>query len=248
MRIAVYGASGRVGTHLVEAILGNPGLDLAAALVSPGSPHLGAPVAGGAMEYRSAEAAINCHCDVIVDFSTPGASLALQDMLGDKPLPTVIGTTGFDAAQREALSTAATRRPLLASANFAIGFEPFAAAISCFAGLQPGAEPHVEEVYHARKKREASGTSRRLVAAIAEAQGPEAGPAPLRVMRRGDTVGVNSVRFDMGSSEVTVSFKVHRLAAYAEGALAAARWLLTAAPGNGLFSFADTLVPAAARG
>jgi len=36
MRIAIMGASGRVGTRLIELILANPGLELAAALVSPG--------------------------------------------------------------------------------------------------------------------------------------------------------------------------------------------------------------------
>ena len=75
MRIGIIGASGRVGTRLIEAILASPGLELAAALVSPGSPLIGKPVAG-ALEYRPAEKTIRSHCDVMIDFSTPAASLA----------------------------------------------------------------------------------------------------------------------------------------------------------------------------
>ncbi len=245
MRIAIFGASGRVGTKLVELVLANPGLDLVAALVSPGSKLIGLPVAGGSIEYRPAEAAMNTHCDVMIDFSKPAASLALQEDVAAKPIPMVVGTTGFTPDEQQCLVTWAAHRPLLVSANFARGFEAFRLSAVAFAGRMPDAEAAVCEIYHARKKSEPSGTSRLLARNLFEersrAMGFAAPDLPISVRREGDTVGVNEVRFDMGSAELIMTYRVHALAAYAEGALAAAQWLVSHAGGPGLYCLADSL-------
>jgi 4-hydroxy-tetrahydrodipicolinate reductase len=245
MRIGILGASGRVGTRLVELILANPGLELAAALVSPGSRLSGTPVAGGIIEYRPPETAINGHCDVIIDFSSPKATLAFQHALGDKPIPMVIGTTGFTEEQMAELESFAAHRPMLISANFARGFEAFRMAAVDFTGRVPAAEPAISEVYHARKKSEPSGTSRLLsadlLAARSRAMGFVAPEPPIHVSREGDTVGINEVRFELGSADVVISYRVHTLAAYAEGALAAAEWLLSKPRANGHYALADSL-------
>lgn len=245
MRIAVMGASGRVGTRLVELILANPGLELAAALVSPGSKLAGTPVAGGSIEYRPAEAVMKSHCDVMIDVSTPQASLALQEDIGTKPIPMVIGTTGFSPEEDERLTAFGVHRPLLVSANFAHGFEAFRRAAVDFARRMPDADAMVGETYHARKKAEPSGTSRLLARQVFEARSRAMGfaaPEPaITVNREGDTVGINEVRFDMGSAEAVFTYRVHTLAAYAEGALAAAQWLVSTPRPAGRYSLADNL-------
>ena len=244
MRIGIIGASGRVGTRLIEAIVASPGLELAAALVSPGSRHIGKPVAG-AIEYRAANAAIRSHCDVMIDFSTPAASLEFQTILGDQDVPVVIGTTGFSARQEAELERYADRRPLLISANFAYGFEAFRQAALGFARQMPGAEPEVFETYHIRKKAEPSGTSRLMAqdldTARSRAMGFAAAETPIRVQREGDTVGINEVRFTLGTGQASFIFTVDTLSAYAEGAIAAAEWLVRAAPRPGRYSLADSL-------
>lgn len=244
MRIGIIGASGRVGTRLIETILANPGLELAAALVSPGSPLVGRPVAG-AIEYRPADKTIRSHCDVMIDFSTPAASLAFQDLLGTQSTPIVIGTTGFTTEHEEMLSRYAENRPMLVSANFAYGFEAFKLAALGFARQMPGAEARVGETYHARKKAEPSGTSRMLAGEIAAmrslSMGFAAPETPVVVNREGDTVGINEVRFNLGSGEAAFTFTVHTLSAYAEGAIAAAQWLFNRAPPPGRYSLTDSL-------
>jgi 4-hydroxy-tetrahydrodipicolinate reductase len=245
MRIGIVGATGRVGTRLVESILDSPGLELAAALVSPGSRHAGRPVAGGTLVYRPADAAIRSHCDVMIDFSTPAASLAFQELCKALPLPTVIGTTGFSAEGDARLTRFARHRKILVSANFANGFEAFANAAARFARGMPGSIPALAETYHARKKAVPSGTSRRLAADIRQgrrlAAGFDVGDIPVTVRREADVVGVHEVRFDLGSAEAAFVYRVNTLAAYAEGALAAARWLVDRAPGPGRYSLADSL-------
>ncbi|GEO87197.1 MULTISPECIES: 4-hydroxy-tetrahydrodipicolinate reductase [Alphaproteobacteria] len=244
MRIGIMGASGRVGTRLVELIVASPGLELAAALVSPGSRLAGTPVAGGSIEYRPADKAINSHCDVMIDFSTPAASLALQESIGTKAIPMVIGTTGFTGQEDAKLSEHCAQRPMLVSANFARGFEAFRRATLGFARQMPAAEPAVAETYHVRKKPDPSGTSRLLADQLFEARSAvmkfAAQRPAIAVHREGDTVGINTVRFDMGSAEVVMTYRVHALAAYAEGALAAAQWLVSKPRQPGRYSLADS--------
>ena len=145
MRVGILGASGRVGARLVEQILTNPGLELAAALVSPQSRLIGSPVAGGSLEYRPADAAMKSHCDVMIDFSTPAASLAFQETLGTKTIPMVIGTTGFTDEEEERLTDFSRHRAMLISANFAHGFEAVRLAIVGFSQRMPEAEAAVSE-------------------------------------------------------------------------------------------------------
>lgn len=245
MRIGILGASGRIGTRLVDLVLANPGLELAAALVSPGSRLVGTPVNGGSIEYRPSQAAMKSHCDVMIDFSTPAASLSLQEEIGEKPMPMIIGTAGFSTDEQARLSGFARFRPMLVSANFAHGFEAFRLAAVEIAQRMPAAEPAVSEIYHVRKKAEPSGTSmllaRQLYQARSRAMGFAAPEPAITVVREGATAGVNEVRFEMGSAEMTFTYRVHTLAAYAEGALTAAQWLVSKAPGPGRYSLADCL-------
>lgn len=237
MRIAVMGASGRVGLRLLEAIAADPGLELAAALVSRNSRFLGRQVEGSSLEFRPIERTLNCHADVFVDFSTPAATLALLAAMGDKPTPMVIGTTGFSAAEEAELDRFAEKRPLLVEPNFALGFDAFESAVADAARRDPGAEATVLETYHARKKPEPSGTSRRVARMIArirrEAAGLDLGEPPIVVRREGDVVGLTEVRFDLGPAELRFTHEVHSISAFAEGALAAARRFLAAPRENG---------------
>lgn len=245
MRLGIFGASGRVGTRMVELALSSPGIELAAVFVRPGSRLSGMPVAGRGIEYRPADAAMKSHCDVIVDFSTPSATLGFQDMLGEKPIPMVIGTTGFTPEEESRLDGYAAFRPLMISANFAHGFEAFRRAAIDFARRMAQAEVSIGETYHARKKAEPSGTSRQLARALRDARSRVMGfaaPEPaIAVHREGDTVGVNEVRFELGAATATFDYRVHTLAAYAEGALAAAEWLLSKPRANGRYTPADTI-------
>lgn len=243
MRIAIFGASGRVGTRLVEAVLTDPGLELAAAHVSPGSAWIGRQVGSTVIEYRPAEAAINAHCDAIIDFSSPAGSLYLQRMAGQRPVPIIIGTTGFAAADLAEITAAARYRPILTGANFALGFTAFGRTVRQFAAAHPGARVTIEETYHRRKKRAPSGTSLLLARTLRDAQAAAAGASPpepeIHIHRLGDTVGINEVRFDLGDSEMRFTFSVQTIAAYARGALAAAIQLVESGLGPGRYDAFD---------
>ena len=224
IRISVLGATGRVGTALLDAIAEATDLTLVEAISGSGS--------SGAILLDHARFD---QLDAIVEFSTPAAVMALLDRLKGNPIPVVIGTTGFDQEQTERLSAEATTRPLLVGANFTKGFEAFTAAGRDMARALPDADLTVGEIYNAMKKPVASGTTQRLCHELGE-DGREVG---IDIARIGDTPGVNSIELDYGVAAIKLTLTVHSRAAYAAGALDAARWLISRP--NGFYQPKDML-------
>ncbi len=217
MRIAVLGASGKVGREVVTQIEAAPDLRLAETI-------------SGA----NAKAAVPIVlAEILIDFSTPDAVMVLLDRLAGSALPLVIGTTGFTAEQGARLTAEGQNRPILIGANFTLGFEAFRQAGLMLAAALPEAELCVEETYNAAKKTAASGTTQGLVAALSG----NGRAVATRINRVGETAGINSLHFNLGVARLSLTLEVASRAAYAAGALTAARWLL--GKPNGVYAPAD---------
>lgn len=237
LRIGVFGASGRVGKLVVEAVLAAPDMKLAAATVSDASAMLGQPVPDGDLAYTPLAGLPFGACDAVVDFSKPAAVMDLLEADRDGRIPLIIGTTGFDADQQARLEAAARGRAVVLGANFGRGFPAFMRLAAALAAAEPGVVPRVSEVYHARKKAEPSGTSLLLAGAVAEAGGRAGTDIGIDVAREGETVGINGVSADFGPAMIEIRYTVRSLASYAEGALAATRWAVDCPPG--LYTLTD---------
>lgn len=223
-RISVFGATGRVGTAVLDSISGADDLTLAEAISGSGD--------SGCVALENAGLV---GADVIVDFSTPTAVMALLDRLAGNPVALVVGTTGFDPAQVERLNGEAAHRPLLVGANFTKGFEAFATAGLDLARALRSAALTVGEVYNARKKPVASGTTLRLCRELGE----DGRDVATEIARIGDTPGLNTIELDYGVATIKLSLNVRSRVAYAAGALDAARWLISRP--NGLYHPKDML-------
>jgi 4-hydroxy-tetrahydrodipicolinate reductase len=206
MRIAALGASGKVGREVVAQIAAAPDLTLAEAISGANASSL----------------ATGLSADVLVDFSTPGAVMDLLDHLSANPLPLVIGTTGFTAEQTTRLKAEGRQRPILIGANFTLGFEAFRKAGLMLATALPEAVLCVEETYNAAKKTAASGTTMGLVADLSS----DGRDVATKINRIAETPGINTLHFDLGVARLSLKLEVASRAAYAAGALSAARWLL----------------------
>lgn len=205
MRVVVHGAGGKVGAAVLAQIAESPDLTLGEAITGradlPGATFTG---------------------DVVVDFSSPAGTLALLDRMAGTAQPLVIGTTGFAATDLARIEAEARIRPVLMAANFTLGFEPFRMAAHLLAAALPDARLIVGEVYNAAKKPLASGTTQQLVADLASP-----GRTPdTEIGRVGDTPGINTITLDLGVSRIDLTMTVRSRAAYAAGALSAARWLI----------------------
>ena len=243
MDIAILGATGRVGQHLVQELLQSASDRLVACYVSDDSMHLGKSVDGTELEYEALGALSGRPCDVLIDFSTPAATMLALDEVGTHIGGLVVGTTGFKPEDKARLQEISKQLPVVISANFAESFEPFIDACRTLAGLYPEYMPQLEETYHARKKAVPSGTSLRIRRELMDAR-RNAGissddEVPIKVIREGDVTGQHRFRLDLGSSAFEIGFSVDNLASYARGALQAARWVH--GQPVGLYSAADVL-------
>lgn len=250
MKIAIAGAGGRMGRTLVEAVLADPGLELAAALDAAGSPALGQPAGGLQI---TADPRVLAAADVVIDFTRPEATLA--HLAHARAM--VIGTTGFSPPQKEAILQKARTLPIVMAANFAVGVNAlYKLAATAAAILGEGYDVEIIEAHHRHKVDAPSGTALKLGEVVAKAlnrklsdvaQHGRAGdtgerpPAQIgfHAVRGGDIVGEHTVLFAGAGERVEVTVRSQSRMTYALGALRAAKFL--GGRGPGLYDMTDVL-------
>jgi 4-hydroxy-tetrahydrodipicolinate reductase len=250
VKIAIAGAGGRMGRTLVEAVLADPELQLAAALDAAGSPALGQP-AGGVQV--TANPRVLAGADVVIDFTRPEATLA--HLAHARAM--VIGTTGFSPAQKDAILQRARALPIVMAANFAVGVNAlYKLAATAAAILGEGYDVEIIEAHHRHKVDAPSGTALKLGEVVAKAlnrklsdvaQHGRAGdtgerpPAQIgfHAVRGGDIVGEHTVLFAGAGERVEVTVRSQSRMTYALGALRAAKFLRGRGPG--LYDMTDVL-------
>lgn len=263
LRIAILGASGRMGRALIEASLRDPALKLAAAVERPGSPAVGVDAgalvgaaACGTPVGDSLETALGA-ADVLVDFTAPAATIEALARCAASGRGLVIGTTGFTPEQKAAIEAAARRIPVCLAANYSIGVNVCLRLLElAAAALGPAYDVEIVEAHHRHKVDAPSGTALALGEAVAKALGRDLranavygreGQTGARdpntigfaTVRGGDVVGDHSVLFLGDGERVEIAHRATTRANFANGALRAAGWLAGRAPG--LYSMRDVL-------
>ncbi len=260
-KIAIAGASGRMGRMLIEAVLTAPDLALAAALDRAGSPDLGADA--GAFLGRSTGVSITSDlqalagCDVLIDFTRPEATLAHLPVCVQHGVKLVIGTTGFDDAGKAAIKAAAQKTGVVFAPNMSVGVNATFKLLEVAARiLDNGYDIEIVEAHHRHKVDAPSGTALKMGEVIAQALGHELkdlavtareghtgerkpGSIGFSAIRGGDIVGEHTVMFAGTGERIEITHKSTSRAGYATGSLRAARFL--AAHATGLFGMDDVL-------
>jgi 4-hydroxy-tetrahydrodipicolinate reductase len=251
VRIAIAGAGGRMGRTLIEAVLADPDLTLAAAFDVAGSPAIGNQF-GPIKVAADATAAIPA-ADVLIDFTRPEGTLAHLK----HARAMVIGTTGFSDSQKKMVEEAARRIPIVMAANFAVGVNAtYKLAETAAKILGDGYDVEIIEAHHRHKVDAPSGTALKLGEVVAKAlnrklsdvaahgrQG-DTGERPgkqigFHAIRGGDIVGEHTVLFAGVGERVEVTVRSQSRATYAVGALRAAKFLKNRGPG--LYDMSDVL-------
>ena len=251
MKVAIAGAGGRMGQALIDAVLADRSLTLAAAFELAGSPAVGRQV-GGIRIGSDPDAAIAA-ADVLIDFTRPQASLA--HLRRAKAM--VIGTTGFSDSERKEVQAAAKRIPIAMAANFAVGVNAvYKLAETAARILGDAYDVEIIEAHHRHKVDAPSGTAlalgeiisrtlnRDLKAEARHGRSGDTGARPPRqigfhAIRGGDIVGEHTVLFAGTGERVEITVRSQSRATYATGALRAAKWLAARPPG--LYDMADVL-------
>ncbi len=206
MRIAVHGASGRMGQSILR-LAPAEGITVVGAAVSPGSRFLGrdaGEVAGSGMagvELTCDTASSLLGADVVVDFSTAAALPRLLQLAARAKVPVVSGTTSLDAEAERHLDEAAKLIPVLWAPNTSVGVQVLAELVSLAAQkLGLGFDVEIVEAHHRAKVDAPSGTAERLRRAVAEARAslPADRPGAVR-----DLVAVHGREGNVGPRSAT---------------------------------------------
>jgi len=266
-RIAIAGASGRMGRMLIEAVEAAPDCVLAGALDIAGSPALGQDAT--AFLGRTSGVAITADlrqglagADVLIDFTRPEGTLAHLAVCRELGVQLVIGTTGFDAAGKAAIAAAAERIGIVMAPNMSVGVNVVLGLLAQAAkALSEGYDIEIVEAHHRHKVDAPSGTALKMGEVVAAAIGRdlkdcavygregvtgERDPSTIgfATVRGGDVVGDHTVMF-MGTGErIEITHKSSSRATYAQGSLRAARFL--AGRASGLYGMDAVLGLAAA--
>jgi 4-hydroxy-tetrahydrodipicolinate reductase len=262
LRIAIAGASGRMGRMLVEAVLAAPDLQLAGALDVAGSPALGQDA--GAFAGRHTGVAITSDLDaglanaqVLIDFTRPEGTLAHLAVCAELGVKLVVGTTGFSAAQKAQITTLAARTSVVLAPNMSVGVNVVLKLLDQAArALGDGYDIEVIEAHHRYKVDAPSGTALKMGEVLAQALGRDLstcgvfaregvtgerapGSIGFATVRGGEIVGEHTVLFAGTGERIEITHKADSRTNFAQGSLRAARFL--AGHATGLFDMNDVL-------
>jgi 4-hydroxy-tetrahydrodipicolinate reductase len=262
-RIGVLGCAGRMGQALVRAVGSAPDADIAGGTEVEGSQWLGRDVgepAGigttGVTITEDPEALFQAS-DVVLDFTAPAALAVHAKLAAATGKAMVIGTTGTTAEQDQAVLTAAKRAAIVRSANMSVGVNLLLALTrTAAAALDLNWDAEILEMHHRHKVDAPSGTAKALGHAIAEARGVvhdkvavlsragvtgerRRGEIGYAALRGGMVVGEHTVIFASERERIELGHQASSRDVFAEGAVAAARWVHGKKPG--LYGMSDVL-------
>lgn len=256
LRVAIAGASGRMGQELIAATLAAEGCTLAGALDVPGSAWIGRPVGPDVAVTDQLDVAL-AQADVLIDFTRPEGTRAHVAACRARGVKMVIGTTGLSDADRTTLDAAARDIAIVFAPNMSVGVNVTLKLLE-MAGkaFASGYDIEIIEAHHRHKVDAPSGTALKMGEVIAAAQGRSlkdcavlareghtgarpAGAIGFAAIRGGDIVGDHTVLFAGEGERIEISHKASGRAGYVQGSLRAARYL--ARRDRGLFDMFDVL-------
>ncbi|MDD5176735.1 MAG: 4-hydroxy-tetrahydrodipicolinate reductase [Sterolibacterium sp.] len=262
LRIAVAGASGRMGQALIEALAQSSDATLVAALDQPGSGWLGKDAgesigAPGSVRISDDIETALALADCLIDFTRPSGSLRHLEACRRRGVHLVLGTTGLGAQDKLAIQDAARDIPIVFAPNMAVGVNLVFRLLDVAArALNDGYDVEIIETHHRHKVDAPSGTALRMGEVVASALGRElsecavfgreghTGERPatqigFSTVRGGDIVGDHTVLFAGIGERIEIIHKAASRMPYALGALRAARYLRGKL--RGLFDMQDVL-------
>jgi 4-hydroxy-tetrahydrodipicolinate reductase len=250
VRVAIAGASGRMGLALLEAAAATEGVALGAAV------DLAASTWGGVSIGTDVASAL-ANSDVLVDFTRPDGTLGHVRECVSAQRAIVIGTTGFSSEQLAQIRAAAKKIPIVMAPNMSVGINVALRLVEMAArSLGPDYDVEVFEMHHRKKVDAPSGTALKLGEVAAAARGAsldkdgvferygqtgerKPGTVGFSVARGGDVVGDHTVYFAGPGERIEITHRSASRANYAQGAMRAAKFVAGRTPG--LYDMQDVL-------
>lgn len=262
-RIAVFGATGRMGHAVIRVVAAAPAAVLVGAVTEPGHAEIGrdaGELAGaGALGITVTDdaAVALARADIAIDFTLPAALAGNLEACRAAGTAMVIGTTGLDAGQMELINRASQKIPVLYGRNLSVGVNVFTELARLAARyLGDGWEVEITEAHHRYKVDAPSGTALQLGEAVAAERGLKladmavygrhghtgarpAGAIGFHSIRAGNIVGDHTVALVTDTEILELRHHAVDRELFAAGALRAGQWLRGKSPS--LYSMRDVL-------
>ena len=239
MKVLISGICGHMGTEVAKLVMAGYRGSEADGMMGVDMNACGAEGCPCAVSFSEAGGAPFTSADVIVDFSHHSLTSSLLAYAVANRIPAVIATTGHTEEERAAIEAAAREIPVFFAANFSLGVALLIDTARQVAAALPEAEIEIIEKHHNRKLDAPSGTALAIADALCRVR-PEATvvtgrsgygkrtPTEIGVhaIRMGNIVGEHEVIIGTPNQTITLKHEAHDRALFAEGALAAAAFLV----------------------
>jgi 4-hydroxy-tetrahydrodipicolinate reductase len=261
VKAIVVGAAGKVGGRIIHIINETPSIELCQAVERPDHPAIGRDIGEiiglGKMGIPLEKAMKKEKGAVIINFSSPQASMESLEFARENGLAAVIGTTGLSPAQTERLREISKSMRCVFSPNMSVGVNVMFQVVRDVARvLGPEYDIEILEAHHRLKKDSPSGTAVKLGEVIADAIGRNFAQVGvygrkgmvgertrdeigMQVIRAGDIVGEHTVLFGGVGERLEIIHRAHSRDNFARGAVRAALWIVNQP--NGLYDMQDVL-------
>ncbi|MHC1636052.1 MAG: 4-hydroxy-tetrahydrodipicolinate reductase [Candidatus Methanospirareceae archaeon] len=257
IRVAVAGARGRMGSHVVRDVIEEESMELVAAFDIV---DVGKEIEGSGVKISDAadmEDVLNSKKpDVFVDFTNAAAAVENVKIAARNKIKLVVGTTGFTEEQfREMKEVIEGNVPAVISPNFSIGVNVFWKLISFATPLLPGYEIEIVEMHHSKKKDAPSGTAKKAAEIIESSMKKKAkivygrhgalsqreiGEIGIHAVRAGDIVGDHIVLYAGKGERIEIIHRAHSREAFARGVIKAIEWV-NGVEKSGIYSMDDVM-------
>jgi 4-hydroxy-tetrahydrodipicolinate reductase len=195
--------------------------------------------------------------NLIIDFTVPKCTFQVLKIALKQKKRVVIGTTGFSKTEENLIKKFSRKIPILKAGNMSLGINllMYLTEIAS-SSLGKNFLSKVFEIHHKHKKDHPSGTALMLGKGIAVGKKknfynligkkylnkknfPYGNKINFNSLRKGEVIGEHEVKFSSGKEIITLNHEAFDRALYSEGALSAAKWLMTKKPG--LYSMRDLM-------
>ena len=252
INIGVTGCMGRMGQQIIKTIKSDKNFKL---VTLTEDKKINKKINGIKIEQNT-ELAFK-KTNLIIDFTTPKCTFQILKIAAKLKKKLVIGTTGFTKKEENLIKKFSKKIPILKAGNMSFGINLLMYLTEIAAGsLGEKFLSKIYEIHHKHKKDFPSGTALMLGKGIAVGKNknfysimgkkylnkkdfPYGNKINFNSLRKGEIIGEHEVKFSSGKETITLNHEAFDRALYSEGALSAAKWLMTKKPG--LYSMRDLM-------
>ncbi len=244
LKIAVTGAEGRMGSEVRDAIAEKSGVQTVLAVdQSPTE----------AEDEENFQELISEHnADIVIDFTTPEATLRYAEICAGEEVPLVTGTTGLSEEEFEQLEELSLDTAILHASNFSQGIQALRNALQDAVSSLPGYDIEIVETHHNRKTDAPSGTAKTILEDVQAQREVEStvhgregeqprddGEIGVHAVRAGNVRGEHRVIIAGNDEVLSINHRSESRQVFAQGAIEAAEWLVK--QDKGFYSFEEVL-------